>query len=253
VRFSSLGSGSRGNATLVQHGGTSVLVDCGFALRETEKRLARLGVDAATLSALLVTHEHGDHVRGVGPLARKYNIPVYLTHGTCKQARIGEVHQLVRINSHDPFSIMDLQVQPVPVPHDADEPCQFIVGDGAKKLGVLTDLGTITPFVRQSYAALDALVLECNHDVAMLAQGPYPLSLKHRISGDYGHLSNCQAAQLLREIGETKLQHLVISHISEQNNSAALAVDAVADALGCQREWLTVADQQWGCDWRELI
>lgn len=252
MRFASLGSGSRGNATLVQHGDTCVLVDCGFTLRETEIRLARLGIDGNALDAVLVTHEHGDHIRGVGPLARKFGVPVYLTHGTYRQSRIGQVRDLIKINSHDSFAVKGLQVQPVPVPHDASEPCQFIFSNGAKKLGVLTDLGSITPFVQQSYCGLDALLLECNHDAEMLEKGPYPYSLKRRIGGDYGHLSNFQAAGLLREIGVGQLQHLVISHISEQNNRAELAATAVADALGCQQDWLTVADQQLGFSWRAL-
>lgn len=252
MRFSSLGSGSRGNATLVEHADTCLLIDCGFTLRETERRLARLGKTPQQLSALLVTHEHSDHANGVGPLARKYDLPVYLTAGTYKQSRIGSVNRLHQINSHDSFEIMGVQIQPVPVPHDAREPCQFVLDDGAKRLGLLTDLGSVTPFIQQSYNNLDALLLECNHDLDMLASGPYPYALKQRIRGDYGHLSNVQAAELLKGVELHSVQHLVISHISEQNNSAELAVSEVVDAVGCSRDWLTVADQEQGFDWREI-
>ena len=252
MRFSSLGSGSRGNATLIEHANTCVLLDCGFTLKETERRLARLDKSPQQISAILVTHEHSDHANGVGPLARKYDLPVYLTAGTYQQSRIGQVNQLYNINCHSTFAIMDIQIQPVPVPHDAREPCQFIFDDGAKKLGVLTDLGSITPFVKQSYRQLDSLLLECNHDLEMLEQGPYPLALKRRISGEYGHLSNNQAGGLLREIEIKHLQHLVISHISEQNNSTQRAVNEVVGAIGCSEHWLTVADQTLGFDWRVI-
>ena len=252
MRFSSLGSGSRGNATLIEHANTCLLLDCGFTLKETERRLARLDKSPQQISAILVTHEHSDHANGVGPLARKYDLPVYLTAASYQQSRIGQVNQLHNINCHSTFAIMDIQIQPVPVPHDAREPCQFIFDDGAKKLGVLTDLGSITPFVKQSYRQLDSLLLECNHDLEMLEQGPYPLALKRRISGEYGHLSNNQAGDLLREIEIKHLQHLVISHISEQNNSTQRAVNEVVGAIGCSEHWLTVADQTLGFDWRVI-
>ncbi len=252
MRFASLGSGSRGNATLIESGQTCVLLDCGFTLKETVRRLARIGKQPDQLDAILVTHEHSDHISGVGPLARKYGIPVFMTAGTWQQDRVGKIEHLEQISSHDSFVIKGLQVQPIPVPHDAREPCQFILDDGADKLGILTDLGSITPFVRQSYTNLDGLLLECNHDLEMLAQGPYPYRLQQRIRGDYGHLNNQQAAQLLTEIEIGKLQHLVISHISEQNNSPEHAVDAVAEAIDGKPDWLTIADQENGFGWREF-
>lgn len=252
MRFASLGSGSRGNATLIESGQTCVLLDCGFTLKETVRRLARIGKEPDQLDAILVTHEHSDHISGVGPLARKYGIPVYMTSGTWQQNKVGKIEYLEQISSHDNFVIKGLQVQPIPVPHDAREPCQFILDDGADKLGILTDLGSITPFVRQSYTNLDGLLLECNHDVELLAQGPYPYRLQQRISGDYGHLNNQQAAQLLTEIQIGNLQHLVISHISEQNNSPGHAADAVAEAIDGKPDWLTIADQDNGFGWREF-
>lgn len=252
MRFASLGSGSRGNATLVEHGETCLLIDCGFTMKETLKRLARLGKEPDQLDALLVTHEHSDHASGIGPLARKFDIPLYLTPGTYQQSRIGKVEQLELISSHCRFTIKDIEIEPIPVPHDAREPCQYIFDSGARKLGLLTDLGSVTPFVQQSYSGLDGLLLECNHDVEMLENGPYPYALKQRIRGDYGHLSNVQAGQLLQGLELSSLQHLVLSHISEQNNSVELAVSEVTRTLDCERDWLTVADQAQGFNWQML-
>lgn len=253
MRFASLGSGSRGNATLVEHKDTCLMVDCGFTLKETEQRLARLGKTGWELTAVLVTHEHSDHVRGVGALARKYDLPVYLTAGTCQQSSLGQIKQLIQISSHQHFSINDLRVQPIPVPHDAREPCQFVFDEGTKKLGVLTDLGSVTPFIRQCYGQLDGLLLECNHDPDMLAQGPYPYPVKKRIASAFGHLSNEQAADLLAAVDLSCLQHLVISHMSEQNNSEEKAITALARVTGCDGQGLTVADQSRGFDWRLIL
>ncbi len=250
MRYASLGSGSAGNATLVSHQGTQLLVDCGFSLGETERRLENLRVAPEQLDAILVTHEHGDHVRGVGALARKYRIPIYLTRGTHAQAKLGALATPNFIDSHQRFAINDIEIEPVAVPHDAREPCQFIFRDGRASLGLLTDLGCITPFVVRCYRCLDALLLECNHDVEMLENGPYPHSVRQRIRGDFGHLSNVQAASLLRQIDLSALQHLVISHISRQNNRPELALQALDGVVDCGPEFLTVADQDHGFGWR---
>lgn len=256
MRFASLGSGSKGNATLIEAAQTCLLLDCGFTLKETEARLERLGKTAHDLDAVLVTHEHSDHLKGVGALARKYQIPVYLTAGTYHQGRLGKLPSVEWVNCHQSFVIKDIAVQPVPVPHDAREPCQYVFRHADKKLGVLTDLGSLTPHVEKHYSGLDALVLECNHDLQMLEEGPYPYQLKQRIQGNYGHLSNSQAAQLLARIEREKLQHLVLSHISQQNNSAELACAAVAELLKgmshCGNEGFVVAGQDEGFDWRVI-
>lgn len=257
MRFASLGSGSKGNATLIEANETRLLLDCGFTLKETESRLQRLDRTAADLSAILVTHEHSDHIKGVGALARKYQLPVYLTAGTLHQGRVGELPNVELINCHQPFQIGDIQVQPVPVPHDAREPCQFVFQYQQLKLGVLTDLGSLTPHVEKHYSGLDALVLECNYDPDMLEEGPYPYSLKQRILGDYGHLSNSQAAQLLTRVDTNQLQHLLLSHISQQNNCPALASEVISAFLdGMDDNVLAgfeVACQDEGFGWRELI
>lgn len=257
MRFASLGSGSKGNATLIEAADTCLLLDCGFTVKQTEIRLQRLGKTGHDLDAILVTHEHSDHIKGVGALARKYQLPVYLTAGTFQQGRLGNLPYIEQINCHQNFTIKDIDVQPVPVPHDAREPCQYVFQHANKKLGVLTDLGSITPHVEQHYSGLDALVLECNYDPQMLEEGPYPYQLKQRILGDYGHLSNSQAAQLLLRIEKHKLQHLLLSHISQQNNCASLASEAIAELLadmgdGVQRSF-EVACQDQGFDWRLIV
>lgn len=248
MRFASLGSGSRGNGTLVQAGDTLLLVDCGFTLRETEQRLARLGVTAAQLRAVLVTHEHGDHCNGVRVLANRYQLPVYMTAGTARARQLADVLQAITIDSHAAFCIDDVRVQPVAVPHDAAEPVQYVFEWTGKRLGVLTDLGAITPFVRDHYANCDALLLESNHCVDMLARGAYPSSLKLRVGGRFGHLNNAQAAGLLQDIDVAKLQHLVIAHLSEKNNSLERAQAALQDVVQCARNVLYACQEQ-GFDW----
>ena len=250
--FTSLGSGSKGNATLVSDGETWVLVDCGFGLRETERRLARLGVHPRQLDAVLVTHEHGDHLRGVGPLARRHAVPVYLTPGTWLSGRLGEVPQRHWITPQSRFAIKGLTVDPVTVPHDAREPVQFRFEAGGRRLGVLTDLGHPSEHVISAFAGCDALVLECNHDVQMIAEGPYPPRLKRRVGGHWGHLANGQAAALLKRLGLDRLQRIVCSHLSEHNNRPELALEALTPLLDGDDSRLTVAAQDQGLHWQAI-
>lgn len=254
MRFASLGSGSEGNGLVVEAGATRVLIDCGFGVRETVLRLARLGLAPEDLAAILVTHEHADHIGGVAAFATRYDIPVWLTFGTLDMAaeRLEPVPRVMGFDSHDAFAIGALSVHPFPVPHDAREPVQFVVGDGASRLGVLTDIGMTTPHVAASLSGCDALVLECNHDASMLAGGSYPFSLKQRIGGRYGHLCNDEAAALLRSIDTSKLRHIVAAHLSQENNTPALARSALAGALGCEFDWIGIADQAIGFAWRDL-
>ena len=252
MQFASLGSGSRGNSTLIEADGTAILVDCGFSMRETERRLQRLTRQIEQVTAILVTHEHGDHVRGVASLAKKYDIPIWSSRGTAKAAKLEGLAQWNCIDIHQQFEIQAIQVQPIPVPHDAKEPCQFIFSDGDWRLGVLTDTGSITPYIEQQYSACDAFILEANHDEEMLANGSYPPSLKHRVGGNYGHLNNSQAKDLLNTIDISKLQYLVASHISDKNNTVALARDKMSEALDADASWIDVASQDEGLDWRVL-
>ncbi len=253
MRFASLGSGSRGNGTVIEVKGTLLLLDNGFTIAQTEQRLARLGKTPQDLSAIIVTHEHGDHIKGVGPFARRHNTPVWMTPGTARAGRAGRLPELNLFNSHQKFAIGDLELTPFPVPHDAHEPAQFVFGDGQRRLGILTDVGCWTPHIEQQLSGCDALMLECNHDSDMLHGGPYPPSLKQRVGGRHGHLSNVQSAELLGRLKNGKLQHLVAAHLSEKNNRPQLAQQALAEVLGCERDWIAVADQEQGLDWREVV
>jgi phosphoribosyl 1,2-cyclic phosphodiesterase len=254
VRFASIGSGSEGNGLVVEAGTTRVLIDCGFGVRDTATRLARIGVLPESIDAILVTHEHSDHVGGVPAFAAKHAIPVWLTFGTLTAVgeRFAGVERVFGFDSRDSFAIGDLEIRPFPVPHDAREPVQFVVSDGAFRLGVLTDLGMSTPCVEQSLSGCDALVLETNHDLDLLAGSDYPYSLKQRISGRFGHLHNEGAAALLAAIDTSRLQHLVAAHLSRQNNTPDRARAALAAVLSCAADWIGIAGQADGFDWRAL-
>lgn len=256
MRFASLGSGSSGNATLIEAGETRLLLDCGFSVKETVTRLARFALSPEQLSGILVTHEHDDHAKGAFKFAAQYQIPVWLTYGTramCERYLPAKSELKCHvIDGHSDFNINDVWVQPFPVPHDARQPSQFVFGDGAVKLGVLTDVGSITPHIVQMLQGCDALMLECNHDVEMLRTGPYAQALKRRVGGDLGHLDNQTTAQLVRALDTSKLKHMVAAHLSEKNNTPDLAKQALAGALDCRVDWIGVAYQENGLDWRNI-
>ncbi|MCX7173466.1 MAG: MBL fold metallo-hydrolase [Proteobacteria bacterium] len=262
MRFASLGSGSSGNAMVIEAASesnpgtdaTRVLLDCGFGPRELATRLSRLDLILDDFDAILVTHEHSDHGAGVFKAAQRHDLAVYLTHGTLAgmPGNHGKLPRLVMIDSHRPFVVGKLEIHPFPVPHDAREPVQFVFSDGRHRLGVLTDTGSITPHIVNMLDGCDALVLECNHDIEMLAGGSYPWMLKQRIGGRFGHLDNRATAALLGAIDCSRLQHLVAAHLSLQNNTSELARAALATALGCNTEWIGVASQESGFSWREL-
>ncbi len=256
MRFASLGSGSEGNGLVVQAGHTNLLLDCGFGLAETARRLLRLNLVPADLDGIVVTHEHDDHVGGVPRFARKHEIPVYLTYGTfvaTGAARFEGVEVNI-IDSHTALPVNDVELRPFPVPHDAREPAQFVFSDGEKSLGVLTDTGVSTSHIEAMLSAVDALVLECNHDLELLMNSAYPYPLKQRISGRLGHMDNATAAGLLRNLHKdnSRLQHVIAAHLSKQNNTPLLARRALAQALGCDDAWIGVATQEEGFDWREI-
>lgn len=226
-----IGSGSKGNCSLVRHGQTLVMIDCGFSLSETEARLATLGVAGNDLSAILVTHEHSDHIAGVAKIANKYALPLYLTHGTKQYFDRKAVKlscPLVEITLEQPFILGDIVITPVPVPHDAKEPCQFVFECDDQKLGVLSDLGHISAAVEAAFSDCDLLFIECNHDRTMLAEGPYPAALKARVSGNWGHLSNCQTAQFLAGLTAKTLRRVIVGHMSEINNAEAAIKQALS-------------------------
>ena len=252
-RFASLGSGSRGNATLVQSDSTLLLIDSGYAVRELARRCELLGVDPADIDAVFVTHEHGDHMRGVGALARRYELPVWMSHGTWHAADFGKLPALQLFNSHcEPVQVGDVEISPVAVPHDAREPTQFVLRHRELSLGLLTDLGSLTPHLVRCYAELDALLLECNHDPQMLADGPYPPRLQARVGGNFGHLNNGQAADLLGRIDFRRLRYLVAAHLSEKNNAPELAEQALCAVDPAIAGILSLLCQDQVSDWFEL-
>jgi phosphoribosyl 1,2-cyclic phosphodiesterase len=257
LKFASLGSGSEGNALLISASfgmmQTTVMLDCGFGVRETERRLARLGVHPQNLNGIVVTHEHQDHVGGVFKFARKYRIPVWLSFGTYQAVR----SDCQDVTFHfcrdgDAIAIGDLQFFPYTVPHDAREPIQYVIGNGAQKLGVLTDAGHATPHLIAALGGCDALVLECNHDIKMLADSTYPPSLKQRIGGLYGHLSNQTSSEILAALDKEHLRLVIGAHLSRQNNKPALAREALCREVDEGRVSVMIACQDEGFEWVAL-
>jgi phosphoribosyl 1,2-cyclic phosphodiesterase len=256
LRFASLASGSSGNCLVAEAAGTVVLVDCGLALTETERRLARLGVEPAQVSAILVTHEHGDHACGAFEFAAAHRVPLYLTHGTLAalkaEGRALDGVPYVLVNGRQSFFVDGMQLLPFTVPHDAREPVQYVLSDGAAKLGVLTDVGISTAHVVKMLSGLDALVLECNYDYDMLWNGAYPRWLKERIAGPFGHLDNLESERLLGALDRSRLKHVIGAHLSQQNNRPQLARAALARAMGCEESWIGIAGQDDGFGWRSI-
>ncbi len=257
MRFASLGSGSEGNGLVVEAGATRLLLDCGFSPRDTTRRLARIGLDPADLAGILVTHEHSDHLGGVFSFARRYGLPVWITHGTFAAIResdpdAGASVEVTLIHGEAVIAAGDLQVHPFTVPHDAREPVQYVLSDGARRLGVLTDTGCSTPHVEAMLSGCEALVLEANHDPELLRRGDYPPALQARIAGRFGHLDNAAAGQILSAIDRRRLQHVVAAHLSKKNNTPELARAAFAAALGCEEDWVAVASQDEGLGWRDI-
>lgn len=254
IRFKSLGSGSSGNATVVQaRCGTQMvhlLVDCGLGIRELDKRLAAAGMMADQIDAIFITHEHGDHIGSARQLALRERIPVWMSEGT--HAAIGQpdFEGLLRLACDGmAIEVGCLQVRPFTVPHDAREPLQLSCTDGATRLGILTDLGHVTAHVQQHLTGCGTLLLECNHDEGMLMGGSYPPFLKRRVGGGWGHLANSAAAALALALQAGGLKQVVAAHLSEQNNKPELAREALAAALSCLPADIHVADGAKGSDW----
>ena len=265
LRFSSLASGSSGNATLVEawheHGErpSRLLVDCGLGPRRLAAALAQRGCTPAQIDAVFVTHEHSDHVGGVSALVRRHGTPVWASAGTWSTVaeRGGEtLRPAQRALDGVPLRVGALTLYPFAVPHDSAEPLQLVCSDGRARLGIVTDLGHPDPTVAAALQGCDALLLECNHDAALLADGPYPAWLKRRIGGVRGHLANAQSAALLDACRHDALRHVVAAHLSRHNNRPELALAALRSALawglGFGTPELQVADSEAGCDWITL-
>jgi len=258
MRFCSLGSGSSGNALVIEsHSGstvTRVLVDCGFSQRELDGRLARAGLAPEDLDAVFVTHEHGDHVGCAMTLSRRHRLPLWMSRGTWRalgeRVLPGDLLNLAR--DGESIAVGDLELLPFTVPHDALEPLQLCCRDGRSRLGVLTDTGMPTAHLLAQLQDCDALVLECNHDREMLARSRYPASLKARIGGTQGHLANDTAAAILAQCRHDRLRHVVAAHLSAENNLPALAAAALAAACGSQTTDIVVATAEAGVGWLDL-
>ncbi|MGJ7497544.1 MBL fold metallo-hydrolase [Variovorax sp. RT4R15] len=257
LRFRSLGSGSTGNATLVEatSGGrtTRLLIDCGFGLKHLDARLGRAGLVARQIDAVFITHEHGDHIGCAHALSRRDRIPVWMSEGTWLATGGRDFEGRLNLaRDGAEIAVGDLALQPFTVPHDAREPLQLVCTDGARRLGVLTDLGHATPYVLARLAGLDALLLECNHDGDLLAQSAYPAFLKQRVGGNYGHLSNTAAADIARAVRHGGLRHVVAAHLSEQNNRPDIVRRVLAEALGAQEDEILTASAADGSPWLDL-
>jgi len=239
-----LSSGSKGNAIYISGGSTSILIDAGLSGIEIERRLASREIQPESLDAIIVSHEHSDHIQGVGVLARRFDLPVYISKKTESAAnQIGTVKDFKYFECGSSFQIKDLTLHPFSVSHDAEDPAGFTVGQNGMKVGVATDLGHPTSMVKEHLKSCSLLVLEANHDIDMLIDGPYPWPVKQRIQSRTGHLSNEAAKKLLKEVLNDKLEHVVLSHLSEINNSPQKALSVIGQAIPKGKIKLSVAKQ----------
>ena len=229
MKFCVLGSGSRGNCTYVEAGGAGILIDAGFSGKEIARRLAAIDRSPARLQAILVTHEHNDHIAGVGVLSRRYQLPVYANPATFAAAekKLGKVFEFREFATGVGFRLADFAIHPFAVSHDTADPVGFVIQSGGRSLGYCTDTGRITKLMEHLLGRCHGLVLEANHDPKMLQDGPYPLPLKQRVRSNMGHLANGDAASLVRCLGDGPLQSLVLAHLSETNNHPDLVVQAI--------------------------
>ncbi len=270
LQVASLGSGSGGNSTLIRSSTTTLLLDCGFTLKETVARLTTLGLTLDDLDAILVSHEHSDHVRGLGPIARKCSASVWITHGSYDAWRDKKIDRVRFCTAHQPFTVGDILIDPFPTPHDAAESCQYVfsvktgldteTGDWDGKdaddsaqinFVVLTDLGVCTPHIMNKLRAANALLIECNYDLEMLRNGPYPASLQSRIRSRFGHLGNQQSAELLAQIDHPQLQKILLGHLSERNNTPRLAYETVSAHIKNAHR-VHVLEQHAASQWFEI-
>ena len=253
MKFCVLGSGSKGNATYVTSGETSILVDAGMSGIELQKRLASIGVELSAIDAILVTHEHNDHVQGVGVLSRRAKIPVYANSATFSAASkiINKLFSYNEFETGGSFHFRNLKIHPFSISHDTEDPVGFRISDGSASVGYCTDTGKVSRLMLHRLASCQALVLESNHDIAMLQNGTYPPYLKQRIRSSQGHLDNVEAATFLQELAHEKLEHVVLAHLSEENNHPEIAFHAAVEALHnnphCKETAIRISVASQGC------
>ncbi|MDO8279788.1 MAG: MBL fold metallo-hydrolase [Burkholderiaceae bacterium] len=257
LRFKNLGSGSTGNATVVEAGSgthrTRLLIDCGLGVRQLDTRLGAAGLSVRQIDGIFITHEHSDHIGSALQVALRHRIPVWMSQGTHAGTGEADFDGLLRLASDaTAIELGDLQIMPFTVPHDAREPLQLSCTDGASRLGVLTDLGHATPHVLSHLQACHALLLECNHDTDLLAASRYPPFLRKRVGGPYGHLANAAAAELARAVRHPGLRHVTAAHLSQENNRPELVRAALSAALCCAESEIGVADPREGSAWADV-
>lgn len=240
-----LGSGSKGNATYLSDGTTSILIDAGLSGAELQKRMESRGLEVEQLDGIIISHEHADHIKGVAVLSKKYAIPVYVTGKTeeAAEACFEKVQDIINFECGVGFNVNSLEIHPFSVSHDAVDTCGFTVSSNGIKVGTATDMGVVTFMVRENLKGCSLLILEANHDPDMLEEGPYPDLLKERIRRREGHLSNIETKELLIDLKHDGLSHVILAHMSEQNNSLQKVLEEITPALdGCGAS-LTVATQ----------
>jgi phosphoribosyl 1,2-cyclic phosphodiesterase len=247
MRFCVLGSGSRGNATYVAADGRALLIDNGFSGVELERRLAAIHASAASLSAILLTHAHSDHIKGVAVLARKYNLPIYANRGTIAAAAdtLHRAPVLHEFQTGTSFPLHHFLIHPFAVCHDCADPVGFVIEDASCSLGYCTDTGMVSRLIQHRLTGCNGLIIECNHDPHMLKNGPYPLHLQQRIRSSQGHLANEDAARFIVDLLHDGLQHVVLAHISEKNNDPMLAYDTVVAALRAENDAAACVSLSW--------
>ena len=254
MRFSILGSGSKGNSTLVEHDGFRILVDAGFSARELTKRLHLLGLKAHDINALFITHAHSDHSKGAPRIAGSMNIPTFATskaHMACH--KVGGLANWNALEPGQPMRLGPFDIMPVAVKHDSPGTVAFVIEADGHRLGIITDLGNFNDELVAKCQELDVLYLEFNHDLEMLYDGPYPVRLKRRVASDYGHLNNVQAGQLLQQLVGPRLQKVMLAHLSEVNNTPELAFHEAHKALeGRDDVALAIAPQHAPSIWVEV-
>ncbi|HEB49368.1 MAG TPA: MBL fold metallo-hydrolase [Desulfobulbus sp.] len=243
MKFCVLGSGSRGNCTLVESATTTLLIDAGFSGREVGRRLAAIGRRPEALAAILVSHEHGDHIKGVGVLSRRHELPLHINRATrlAAQRQIGRIAACREFVTGEVFTVGDLRIHPFSVSHDTADPVGFVISDGRCRVGYCTDTGRVTRLIVHHLRSCQGLVLEANHDPRMLMDGPYPPALKQRVRSGQGHLANGDAADLAAQLAAGALRSLVLAHVSETNNRPELVLQAMRDRLGTRLGELSVS------------
>lgn len=233
MRFCSIASGSSGNCIYIGSDTTHILIDAGISAKRIEEGIHSLSIDGADIDAILVTHEHSDHIKGIGVLARKYNIPIYATAGTidgikyCSGIGMIDADLFNVIRSDEKFSVKDMIIRPMHISHDANEPVAFRVESDGKKAGVITDLGYYDDYTVDCLKGMDVLMAEANHDIRMLQVGPYPYYLKQRILSNHGHLSNENSGRMISELLHDGIKEIILAHLSKENNMPELAYETV--------------------------